>query len=205
MTTHTEALEVLNSVRRSLADRLADAVVRNRRHLLDGANVEGNPFSQHRGLDEMIVGLGRLDTAIAALRTFTGHGPGNAESQFRHAQGFDRPSLGGGLFCRFTGLVAVGRLEEAARELVNIFRMPHDGMTTATRFFDRAVRADPTIAQQLEDLPASLENASSAQCMSLLVKTFGFQAVETRAAVAAIKAAAHSDTHTISARTSAAV
>lgn len=187
MSTHAEAIDILNTVRRTLTDRLADAIVRNKRHLLDGANVEGNPFSQHRGLNEMIVGLGHLDTAVAALRAFSGECAPPEQPADRSAPGLGQPPRGDFDFRRFTELVVVGRLEEAARELALIFQMPHDRMITATRFYDRAVRADPTIARYLENLPARLQNASSAQCMSLLVKTFGFQAVETRNAVQALQ------------------
>lgn len=187
MATPTEALEILTAVRRSLAYRLSDAIVRNRRMLLEGAGVEGNPFSQNRALDEMIVGLGRLDSAIAALQ-ISGRRPAAVPArEAASAPGHEDPSLRDGVFAQFTEFMTRGRLEEGARELARILRMPHDRMTTATRFFDRAARADPSIARQLAELPTRLENASSAQCMTLLVKLFGFQAVETRMAVQALQ------------------
>jgi hypothetical protein len=184
---HSEALDILIRVRRSLTSQLADAIVREKRVLLENANSVGNPFSRNHALEEMISRLGRLNAAIFALKAAGGAVTAARTEARPTAAGTQIPPTRDAVFARFIALVAEGHLEEATQELARVLRMPHDRMTTATRFFDRAVRSDPSIAAQLIDLPAHLENASSAQCMSLLVKTFGFQAVETRLAVAALR------------------
>ncbi|MBN2561577.1 MAG: hypothetical protein JXQ75_11665 [Phycisphaerae bacterium] len=186
MTKHSQAVQVLLTMRRRLLDRLADAVTKNADALLHQSTDSHHRLACHHEIEEMATCLGSLDAGIMGLRDVSegGNGPasrpgGTGETGHTHRN--DRT------FARFVQLVKDDRPEEAAQELVRILRMPLSRLTTATRFFSRALRADPTLALSLSQLPERIENASSAQCMSLLVKTFGFQAVESRMAVQALR------------------
>ena len=190
MNKHDEALRILLALRRRFCDRLADAVIGCKDALLcetaaDGGKGTG-PFACCLELDELAAGLRRLDAAIAGLQDAPIGGA--ASGPCPRLGGSDHDGCPDHPFDRFTDLVTRNRLEEASRELARILRMPRDRMVTATRFFARAIRADPAIARRLSELPQRVENASSAQCMSLLVETFGFQAVESRMAIRALQA-----------------
>lgn len=186
MTKHDEALEVLRTARRRLLARLAEAVIGSKDALLDEGGDGHDPLTCNHDLDKMTAGLIRLDAAITGLQRLAA---GHDDQQATHSQPSEsrRQSQRSNIFDRYVELVAHQRLEEASRELTRILQMPLDQMITATRFFARALRVDPTIAGRLSELPARCGNASGSQCMGLLVKTFGFQAVESRMAIQALQ------------------
>jgi hypothetical protein len=186
---HQEALNVLITVRRRVLDRLAETVTGNKPDLLRAAEADSGPFTALPDLQKQTDALYRLDSAITALRRLVRRTNSSASSPPTDNEGEHRDRPADTTFSRFIELACGKRLEEASRELARVFRMPLDRMITATRFFARSSQVNPDLVDQLADLPWRLKKASSAQAMSLLVRTFGFQAVETRMAVQALRAA----------------
>jgi len=190
MTRPDDALEILLTVRERLQARLAEKVLAGKAALLDQETDHNDPLACNHDLDELATGLVRLAAAIAGLqRTSTGHD--NSHEAHHEGCGDCHQIRQSTLFDYYIELVTHERLEEASSELARILRMPLDRMITATRFFTRASRSDPALPRQLRDLPSRIEKASSAQCMSLMVRTFGFQAVESRMAIQTLQAIRH--------------
>jgi len=190
---HQRALAILQALRRQVVERMADLLIRNEDNLLRKATESTNPLGRHYDLEDMTTTLARLNAGIEAVIQATDRDRARDAAATRtgpvHGHG-DAASRGGtSVLERYGLLVAEGRLEEAARELAVVLQLPLDRVTTATRFYSRAVRADPSIAEQLASLPHQARTASEAQCMSLLVRTFGFQAVESRMAIEALRRA----------------
>ncbi len=195
---HEHALNILHALRRQVVERMADLLIRNEDALLRKATESTNPLGRHYDLEDMTTTLTRLNAGIEALAEAGGNHRSTAGAALpRHREGFSAPerlpadtAAGPALgLARYGRLVSESRLEEAARELAQVLHLPLDRVTTATRFYSRAVQADPTIAEQLASLPDQARTASGAQCMGLLVRTFGFQAVESRMAIEALRRA----------------
>ena len=83
--------------------------------------------------------------------------------------------------------VLAERFEDASRRLSNLFRMPVDRAFTATRFFGRALQQDATIPEQLARLYDEIETMPASHVMKTLVHAFGLQAVESGAAMTALR------------------
>jgi len=83
--------------------------------------------------------------------------------------------------------VLAERFEDASRRLANLLRMPVDRAFTATRFFGRALQQDVTIPEQLARLCDEIETMPASQVMKTLVHAFGLQAVESGAAMTALR------------------
>ncbi len=183
MARHTESLETLATVRRRLLARLADTVVRNKATLLRNSRDGGehDPFAGVADFAEIADGLVRLNAAIDGLQDTAGaneHGSRNGSERVRGSD-----VRRDGTFDDFVELVERDRMQEAAQELGRILKMPLDRVITASRFFARAARAHPEIAHDLPQLCRQIKESPPEQCVRLLVTTFGFQAVESQAAI----------------------
>ncbi len=191
---YQHAVAILRALRRQVVERMADLLIRNEDNLLRKAAESTNPLGRHYDLEDMTTTLTRLNAGIEALTQAARPGPasdsGSARKSPVHGHGGPPSPCAASALERYGLLVEEGRLEEAARELAVVLQLPLDRVTTATRFYSRAVRADPSIAEQLASLPHQARTASGAQCMNLLVRTFGFQAVESRMAIEALRRAA---------------
>jgi hypothetical protein len=172
-------LQVLGSLRGKLAERLTDLVLANREVLATAGESEPRPLACCPTLEETAASLCRVDAAVTSLERAFGIAGGGACGSRTPQGALDRD----GTFDLFITLVKQDRLEEASRELGRVLRMQHDRMTTATRFFSRALKADPSLERRLVTLRRQLATSSSGQVMSHLVKIFGFQAVESRTAI----------------------
>jgi len=179
---HDEALKVLLILRRRLLDRMAAAVVERKDSLLNGRSKTNSPLSSDRDLAEMTRSLAEIDHAISGLADIAENEHEGAGYDPTH---IDPASLG--LFARYLELVRASRLEEASRELSQVFHMSLDRVTTATRFFARSLKADPTAAENLLELSAAALDDSDSQAMRAMIKTFGFQAVESRMALEVLR------------------
>lgn len=185
MSRNDEALQVLLVVRRRLLDRLASVVVERRGALLNGSTPPNNPLSASADLVEIIKNLDKLENAIAGLAAVT-------EDDLRPAtlpspappQREVRPD---NIFTPYCQLVSKNCLEQAARELSRVLHMSQDQMITATRFFARAVKADPSLIRDLSRLCDPARSWTEADCVRTLIKTFGFQAIESRTAMQSLK------------------
>lgn len=182
---HDEALQVLLVVRRRLLDRLATVVVERRGALLNGSTPPNNPLAASADLVEIIKNLDKLENAIAGLAAVT-------EDDLRPATlppsaPLQREVRPDNLFTPYCRLVSKNCLEQAARELSRVLHMSQDQMITATRFFERAVKADSSIIRDLSRLCDPGGSWTEADCIRTLIKTFGFQAVESRTAMQTLK------------------
>ncbi len=182
MTQQDEALKVLATCRRKLADRLSDLVLANREPLLESSCEDGSPFQCSTELDHTAQGLVRLAHAITALEseqpTVTNNRPVDADKETE-----TRDTI----FDKFSGLISKGRLEEASHELSRVIHMPLDRASTATRFYARTVQAHPEIADDLDQLCNQVRTSPTSQCIRLLVTTFGLQAVESQMTIKALR------------------
>ena len=186
MNRHDKALQVLLVVRRRLLDRMASVVVENQRALLNGQAPPNNPLAASADLVEIIKNLDKLDNAIAGLAGVSQDDlPSDAASP---ATAKPTTPQQDGIFGTYCRLVARNRLEQASRELSRILHMPLDRVITATRFFARTFKVNPSVADELAHLCEPGENWSEAQCLRALIKTFGFQSVESRMAIQALRA-----------------
>ncbi len=183
MAKHHEALDILTKVRRRLLNRIADAVASNKSTLLrDRHGGDGDdPFAGVAHLSGLTDSLHQLNAAIDGLGGMTA--TGGPDSHSRHGLDGGAHARRIGMFDRFVDLVRRDQLREAAHELGRIFKMPLDRIITATEFFARAVRAHPQTAYDLPELCGKVGKSAPEQCVRLLVTTFGFQAVESMAAI----------------------
>ncbi|MFQ5412612.1 MAG: hypothetical protein ACE5EC_09945 [Phycisphaerae bacterium] len=183
-----DALEILLIIRHRLLDRMASVIVEHRKTLLNGSSRTNNPLSCNADLAEISRSLGELDAAIAGLADLPGdfarHDPPDARSNASTENTAH-------VFDRFIQLVSASRMEEASQELSRLLRMPLDGMITATRFFFRGMKADPELPKRLNQLCSRVVGGSEAECIGALIQSFGFQAVESRHALQALRALTH--------------
>lgn len=184
MSRHDEALKVLLILRRRLLDRMATAVVERRETLLNGRSKTNSPLSSDQDLAEMIHSLSEMDHAISGLADVAENDAASLDDNDLDAL-VDPAAVG--LFARYLELVRGARLEEASRELSQIFHMSLDRVTTATRFFSRSLKADPRTAANLAELSAAAMDESDSQAIRAMIKTFGFQAVESRMALTVLR------------------
>ncbi len=185
MNRHDEALQVLLVVRRRLLDRLASVVVERRGALLNGSVPPNNPLAASADLVEIIKNLDKLENAISGLAAVTEDD--SRPSALPPAAPPQREVQDEHIFAPYCRLVSKNRLEQAARELSRVLHMSQDQMITATRFFERAVKADSSLIRDLSKLSDPAGSLAEAQCIRTLIKTFGFQAVESRTAMQALK------------------
>lgn len=184
MSRHDEALKVLLILRRRLLDRMATAIVERRESLLNGRSKTNSPLSSDQDLAEMTRSLSEIDHAISGLADVAEN---DSDSLDPFGDGIPVDSASVGLFARYLELVRGGRLEEASRELSKVFHMSLDRVTTATRFFARNLKADPRSAMNLAELSSAAQDESDSQAMRAMIKTFGFQAVESRMALEVLR------------------
>jgi hypothetical protein len=180
-----EAVEILMTLRRRLANRMAVAVVTNKQQLLGRAAFLNSPLDCNTELAEISAGLGKVDQALAAM-TPTSGGAGDRialETPDVHVSD-NQP---GRTFDCFVSLVEGNRLEEASRELSRILQMPLDRAGTATHFLARTTAAEADLSGGLARLQEQIISGSAADSMRLLMRTFGFQAVESRMAMEALR------------------
>jgi hypothetical protein len=180
-----EAIEILAAVQRRLVNRLAVAVVMNKQQLLGRGTLLNLPLTCDRDLAEIAAGLGQVNHAIAAIGPCSGERADRADHEPAEPRASDdHRSL---TFSRFAQLVIENRLEEASRELSRRLRIPHDRAGTATHFFARAAQANPHGTRGLGVLHEQVTTAPAADCIRLLMKTFGLQAIESRIAMEALR------------------
>lgn len=183
--THGAALEVLLILRRRLIDRLASTVVDQRASLLNGNSHTNDPLLYAPDVAQMLRRLSELDSAISGLnqRSSMSRRAGGNGAKTGHAAA----PAALGPFSRFVELVGLQRLEEASRELARVFQLPLDRVITATRFFARCFKADPKAAEALQPLVRHAADWPEPESIKLLIKTFGFQAIESRQALQALQ------------------
>ena len=182
-----QALRILMSARRSLSGRLAEhivgAEVRIHRATRDGCD----PLSVTEEIDRLTTSLERMNHAIAAVRASAGRPQRQSDRKTAPEVKTSRNHA----FSRFVRLVQRDRPEEAARALSRIIRLPGESAFTATRFFTRAVRRDPSVVRRLASLCAQIDSTPEAACMETLMAAFGLQAVESMNAVEALRSRQH--------------
>lgn len=161
---------------------MATAVVERRESLLNGRSKTNSPLSSDQDLAEMIRSLSEIDHAISGLADIA---DGNADDAFADHELVSPSSVG--LFTRYLELVRGSQLEAASQELSKLFHMSLDRVTTATRFFARSLKADPRAAANLAELSAAAVDESDSAAMRAMIKTFGFQAVESRMALQVLR------------------
>ncbi len=178
-----EALEILESARASLVERVCRGISECRHAFVDCDVIGETPFSTDRELARAAGALVRVNAVISALE--------QADHRTGAIRCVDGPAQRlSDAFARYVDLVRDDRLEEASHLLSSLLSMPLDRMVTATRFFKRARSANPQVVDGLWRLLDTVQDASSAQMMDLLVKTFGFQAVESGMAISSLREAA---------------
>lgn len=182
MNRHDEALQVLLILRRRLLDRMSTAIVDRKDSLLNGRSKTNSPLSSDQDLAEMIRSLSEIDHAISGLADVSrnGHDVAGGEETVLDDQTHE-------VFGKYLDLVRDDRLEEASRELSQVFQMSRDRVITATRFFARCLKADPNCVRNLIDLADAVTGDSESEAMRIVIKTFGFQAVESRMAIAQLR------------------
>lgn len=177
------ALSVLADMRRRLANQLADRIAERGDDLLAFATAGDDPFTATPDLERLSRGLANVNHAIAAMRAVAQPPAPSVAVRSPRAQG-RRAAKPFDVFCN---LVDEGRLEEAARELTCLIRLPSECAFTATHFFTRAVAADPAVRECVNTLCARIESSTDADCMKVLVAAFGLQAVESTTAVRVLR------------------
>ncbi len=191
MDSNDEALQILLIVRRRLLGRMASAVVENRDALLNGSSRTNNPLAANTDLIEITKSLGELDNAIAGLAELDGEdlpldvaSPQSSAAQPSAATAqASCDAVENGIFSAFTKLVAEDKPEAASHELARVLHIPLDRVITATRFYARASKANPDLADGLRSLHTDIADIPEAEGVRRLIKTFGFQAVESRMAL----------------------
>ena len=179
-----EAVEILDTLRRRLANRLAVAVVTHRQQLLGRAAFLSSPLDCNTELAEISVGLRKVDQALAAMKHSRGAAGDRSLRETPDAGVSDNDP--DAVFDRFASLVERKRLEEASRELGRLLQMPLDRAGTATRFVARTISGNEDLSERLAVLHAQIKSGSAADSTRLLMRTFGFQAVESRMAMDAL-------------------
>ncbi len=187
---HDEALEVLLILRRRLLERLSKSIVQNRETLLNGASKTSNPLSTSGDLADMIRNLGDIDRAVLGLAELSAS---NGEYSVTSKDQESCPQEMG-VFSRFVELIRKSRLEEASQELSRTLQIPLDRVITATRFFTRNLKTDPTLPRQLGALWSTVTEMSEAEASKTMMRLFGFQSVESRIAVHTLWARARAAT-----------
>lgn len=178
-----QALRVLLSARRTLSGRLAEHVVGAEVRMLRATKAGCDPLAVTEELDRLATGLARINHAIAAVRASGGRPQRQSDRKTAPEAGTPRNHA----FSKFLRLVQRDRPEEAARALARLIRLPGESAFTATRFFTRAVRRDPSIVGRLASLCAQIDSTPEAVCMETLMAAFGLQAVESMNAGKALR------------------
>ncbi|MFQ5502486.1 MAG: hypothetical protein ACE5EQ_09330 [Phycisphaerae bacterium] len=176
-------------IRRRLLDRMASVIVKNRETLLNGHSRTNNPLAGNSDLAEISRSLSELDTAIAGLANLSDDLPDRDIPDQLVAPSVEPHQSH--VFGQYIQLVSASRLEEASRELARMLRMPLDGMITATRFFSRGLKADPGLSERLNQMCSRIVEGSEAECVRMLIQIFGFQAIESRQALEALRTLSH--------------
>lgn len=214
---HQDALNTLLNVRRRLADRLAQRINHHVSTLVANTVDHDDPIAATPELNSICFGLTRVNNAIASLRAVLGVEPrraaasaddhgGSIAAAMRQGDAHGRtrpvstpqttttpivsaaaPHASDRTFEQIREYVLAERFEDASRRLSNLFRMPVDRAFTATRFFGRALQQDATIPEQLNQMYEEIETTPASQVMKTLVHAFGLQAVESGAAMTALR------------------
>jgi len=190
-----EALQILLIVRRRLLQRMASVVVEHRDVLLNGSSRTNNPLATNTNLIEITKSLGELDNAIAGLAELDDKNlPIEAVPQELSAENASGDKAAGGIFSTFLQLVDEEKPVAASRELARVLQIPLDRVITATRYYARASKANADLTDGLRSLHTDIAHISEAEGVRRLIKTFGFQAVESRMALRTLLAIANPQT-----------
>jgi hypothetical protein len=180
------AMNLLLALRQRLVASTTRAILDRESELLKQAENPQSPLRFGREIGVAAAGLNRVDRLIAALQHCR-----IAQGQPVEDATKSRPPTDETVrraFDRFASFVSAVKLEDAARELSRVFQMPLDRAGTATRFFARAIRARPEMADSLASLHKVLAGESSSPAMRQLMMIFGFQAVESQMAIETLRA-----------------
>jgi len=181
----SRAMDILSALRRRLVERATRAVLDRENALLKQVDRAQSPLKFGREIGVAVASLNRVDRVIAALG-----GPQAADGKLAEAPTTPRASVEEAAkrtFDHFASLVSAVKIEEAARELSRIFQMPLERAGTATRFFARAIRARPELAESLANLHRLLADQPASLGLRQLMMIFGFQAVESQMAMKALR------------------
>lgn len=159
---------------------MARVIVENREKLLNGTSRTNNPLASSADIADMIRNLGEVDRAISGLADL-GAGNGSAAVAVVEGNGNGRGECG--VFSRFVELVRAARFEEASQELAKTLAVPLDRVITATRFFARSLKTDPSLPMQLNQFQLVVGDMTQAEATRAMMRLFGFQAVESRMAI----------------------
>lgn len=185
MKTKESALEVMESLRRRWIDELSNAVQVNEEHLRQALPGNGDPFACDGRLAALAQQIVELQTLIDAMDKSAAQRPGR---QMPGVASFHGPSAeNASLFDRFIACVGQLRHDDAVRELAKIIPLRLDHLATATYYFTRALRAQPSLGDQLNDLYQRLDQLNDADAARILIRTLGFQAIEARFAVETLR------------------
>lgn len=179
-------MNLLLALRQRLVARTTRALLECESDLLKQAESSQSPLKFGLEVGVAAAGLNRVDRLLAAIEN-------RQTTQGRPLDAATKPhdsvdDAGKRAFERFVSLVSSVKVEDAARELSRVFQMPLDRAGTATRFFARAIRAKPQLADSLANLHQTLTGESSSLAMRQLMMIFGFQAVESQMAIEALRA-----------------
>lgn len=178
-----QAIKILTGIRSRLRDDLADQIVAEQQGMMLSTRAGADPLAADPVMDRLTRGLSNVNRAIAELQA-----AGGGRAAPKEPSRASRPGSGRiGFFSAFQRLVAVDRLQEAARELSRLIRLPGDCAFTATRFYARTVRSDPSVASRVNSMCEKVDSATVSKCMKTLISAFGLQAVESMTAIQAIR------------------
>lgn len=177
---YERALQILRTVRKRLADRFVEDVLRNEPALLDPNNRSVVPFACDAELERAAASFAQLDAYIEGLaKLLRAAGPAVAALPPTEDHTYDR----------FVDLAKEGRLNEAAHVLAAIMPMPMDRVLTATRFFARhQLKEEAAVRTRLAQIRPAIAGKEFSKALQVLMQVFGFQAVEAQIAIRALLA-----------------
>lgn len=178
-----QAIKVLARIRTQLGNDLANQILAGRTDLMLSTRAGDDPVAADPVMDRLSRGMTSVNRAIANLRSACGSPAETAGPNVTTRRGAERA----GVFSAFQRLVAADRLEEAARELSRLIRLPGDCAFTATRYYARTVQSKPSVATRVNAMCENVECATVSKCMETLVAAFGLQAVESMTAIQALR------------------
>lgn len=190
--TYMEAMRTLLVIRRRLADQFAKEIVRHSTALTSSTLASDDPIGSVPELKSLCLGMNRIQNAIANLRMSGSARSPRAASSLQADMASPKTSTSSAhsaerVFDQVRRLVSNEQYEEASRVLSRLLHMPVDRAFTATRFFARAIQNDAGIFEQVVRLCREIETTPPQQVMRTFVHAFGMQAVESGAAMTALR------------------